>query len=395
MFDNKFLITLIGLIVAVVAINNIKSKDEDVVEGLGMLPSFTFRTDTMVSPDKTQAELYNFTSAGQNTILRGKKPITYKSLAQDQKEYFKAPDTYKNSVEGQKGEFFTVPGTYQSHLNPRFSNTDYGANIRYNMPSKINQAVPTNPLTFGGMASRENFRTRNENDSGTGVPSCGKGGAEQCNRGGGQQYYHRGGDPYYHGGAPLTEPGFAAGNYTQATNNIYEEGNKKHARLNENAANHEYSEGNLPVSDMTSASMNGEPAPVVYTRLIVANRSNTRLRSQGDMIRGDLAIVPCNADWFRPSVTPHVDLQQGALNVMGGIQNEQGQNLDSLIYKSSGFTDTTLSGTNDNPGQTTTFNERRSRLSGGTGGKSNVNMSNDLSGTTSAYQGDILVSGFP
>jgi hypothetical protein len=354
MFDNKFLITLIGLIVAVVAINNVKSKDEEVVEGLGMLPSFTYRADVISAKNEEEARQGNFTSLGMNRILN-KSPITNKIVS-----------------EASKGEFFTVPGTYQSHLNPRFSNTDYGANIRYNMPSKINQAVPTNPLTFGGMASRENFRTRNEYDSGTGVPSCGRGGVPES----------------YHGGAPVTEPGFAAGNYNQLTNNTYETAKKQrgYTGSNEKAGKHEYSEANLPVSDMTSASTNGEPAPVVYTRLIVANRNNTRLRAQGDMIRGDLAIVPCNADWFRPSVTPHVDLQQGALNVMGGIRNEQGESLDNLIFKSSGFTDSTLSGSGE---------KRRSMLSGGIGDTSNVNMSNQYKGGLSANQGDILVTGFP
>ena len=106
------------------------------------------------------------------------------------------------------------------------------------------------------------------------------------------------------------------------------------------------------------------------------------------MIRGDLAIVPCDADWFRPSVTPHVDLQQGAMNVMGGIGNEQGESLDKLIYASSGFTDTALSGISEN---------RRSLMSGGTGrrGTGNVNMSNQYKGGLSANQGDIQVSAFP
>ena len=356
MFDNKFLITLIGLIVAVVAINNIKTKDEDVVEGLGMLPSFTYRTDVISAKNAEEARKGNFTSLGMNRFLN------------------KAPITNKTVSEASKGEFFTVPGTYQSHLNPRFSNTDYGANIRYNMPSKINQAVPTNPLTFGGMASRENFRVGNDS-SGTGVASCGRGGVSNS----------------YHGGAPVTEPGFAVGNYNDLTSNVYEKTKKQHGfkGANEQAGKHEYSEANLPVSDMTSASTNGEPAPVVYTRLIVANRNNTRLRAQGDMIRGDLAIVPCNADWFRPSVTPHVDLQQGALNVMGGIRNEQAESLDNLIFKSSGFTDDTLSGSID---------KLRSTLSGGTGersGSSKVNMSNQYGGGLSANQGDILVTGFP
>ena len=357
MFDNKFLITLIGLIVAVVAVNNIKSKDEDVVEGLGMLPSFTYRTDVISAKNVEEAKKGNFTSLGMNRILNKDKVNT------------------ENLNNVNKGEYFTVPGTYQSHLNPRFSNTDYGANIRYNMPSKINQAVPTNPLTFGGMASKENFRTKNVKENfcsscsdNSGVPSCGKGGVPNS----------------YHGGAPVTEPSYASGNYNQVIENAYSKGNPS-GNYGEKGL-HAYSESSLPISDMTSASMNGEPAPVVYTRLMFANRANTRLRAQGDMIRGDLAIVPCDAGWFRPSVTPHVDLQQGALNVMGGIRNEQGESLDNLIFKSSGYTDTHLGG----------VNESRKILSGGISkANSNVNMSNQYKGGLSANQGDILVSAFP
>ena len=51
MFDNKFLITLLGLIVAVVAINNIKSKDEDedVQEDFFMNPSMTWKVDVQAA----------------------------------------------------------------------------------------------------------------------------------------------------------------------------------------------------------------------------------------------------------------------------------------------------------------------------------------------------------
>lgn len=43
-----------------------------------------------------------------------------------------------------KGEFFTIPGTFQSTLSPRFSNVDYGANIRYREPNINHMASPPN-----------------------------------------------------------------------------------------------------------------------------------------------------------------------------------------------------------------------------------------------------------
>ena len=98
MFDNKFLITLVGLIFAAVAIN-IKSKDEDgIVEDFNMFPMSW--------------------KVGQVAKVPG--ALT---------------NNFAGSDSAQKGQFFSVPGAYQSMLNPRFSNVDYGANIRYNMPS--------------------------------------------------------------------------------------------------------------------------------------------------------------------------------------------------------------------------------------------------------------------
>lgn len=43
-----------------------------------------------------------------------------------------------------KGDFFTVPGTFQPTLAPRFSNVNYGPNIRYREPSNNHLGVPPN-----------------------------------------------------------------------------------------------------------------------------------------------------------------------------------------------------------------------------------------------------------
>lgn len=89
---------------------------------------------------------------------------------------------------------------------------------------------------------------------------------------------------------------------------------------------------------------NGElKQPIVYDRFMYANR-NSRLRSAGDPIRGDLPIVPASGNWFTPSVHPNIDLQAGALNVLGGVNNETSNRLNDLIYSSSGGGDTTIGG---------------------------------------------------
>ena len=125
----------------------------------------------------------------------------------------------------------------------------------------------------------------------------------------------------------------------------------------------------LPVGDMgTITTADGETIqPIVYDRYIYANR-NSRLRSQGDMIRGDLPIVPCGGNWFRPSVHPNLDLQQGAMNVMGGNDNQTANELAELIYKSSGNTETSIAG---------------------------VNQSTKLNASSSAGMRDLQVTAFP
>ena len=83
--------------------------------------------------------------------------------------------------------------------------------------------------------------------------------------------------------------------------------------------------------------------PVIFDRFITANL-NSRLRSQGDKIRGDLAIAPCNSGWFQVSANPSLDLEPGALAVLGGTFNEQGQSVASLVNMSSGGARTAMSG---------------------------------------------------
>ena len=343
MFDNKFLITLLGLVVAVVAINNFKSKDEDeeVQEDFFMNPSMTWKVDRVAAA---------------------------------------TPSTAK------KGDFFSVPGTYQAMLNPRFSNVDYGANIRYNMPSQDNLAAPcnplgyaSNPLTFASMVNsqenqavgvKENFSTR-EN---YGCQSCGGGcGVADCRKGGAP-----GG---YHGGAPIIPGnGYANGNFNQVSEQVYSD--KKAGGSPYDKRQTMYCDGDdkqslassLPVRDMTALNASGDNVqPIVYDRYIYANR-NSRLRCQGDFLRGDLPIMPCNTGWFQVSVQPNIDLNQGAMNVMGGINNETTKGLADIIYKTSGNAETAIAGVDM---------------------ANHVNMSTMFGGGLTAAQGDINVTAFP
>lgn len=299
MFDNKFITTLFGLIIAMIAINRFNSKSTNTIEGWeGMgQGNYQVKIDRMVAPSTSAAE---------------------------------------------KGDFFSVPGTYQALLNPRFSNVDYGANIRYNMPSIENQASPCNPLTFSNMA-KENYVENygcSKSGCGGGPVSCGAGGTTTS----------------FHGGAPITDVNYADGNFNELLNQVYSD------------SQYPQSTSSLPVGNMMTINADGDvEQPIVYDRYIVANR-NSRLRSQGDMIRGDLPIVPCSTGWFNVSVQPNIDLQQGAMQVMSGVNNDTSNALAELIYAASGNSQTSFGG---------------------------IDMSNKLNSMSSTASGSVQISSFP
>jgi hypothetical protein len=246
MFNSKFIATLIALAVALVAICNYSSNT--VTSNESFIPSRTWKKDRVIASSREAA---------------------------------------------QRGEFVSVPGTYQAILNPRFSNVAYSSAIRYKMPERKHQAVPEQPLTFGKMAV-ENYR---ENYGSCVQPGCGK-----CDS-----------DSF------IEEPEMQVHDVKKLDNSEYLDATDM-----------------IPVETMTSVNAMGETQQhVVYDRLMFANR-NSRLRSRGDMIRGDLAIAPCNTGWFNVSVQPNLDLQQGALFAMGGYDNESAQKMAELVNASSG-----------------------------------------------------------
>lgn len=170
------------------------------------------------------------------------------------KESFLPPMTYKvdrvaapNEDFAHKGEFWSVPGTYQSLVAPRSASVQYGSQIQYNLP-------PDSLLAY-----RSDTPFANE-----GLLTTGEGDIVQ---------------------------------------------------------------------------------PVTYDRFMFSNKKS-RLRSHGDPIRGDLPIVPHNSDWFRPSVQPHIDLKEGAMQVMGGFDNDTNNQLSQLMSASAGNAMQTFGGMN-------------------------------------------------
>ena len=351
MIDSNVLITITGLLASIYAINAINDKGDCLKENY--TPAWglqkALKVDREVAPNRQAAREGHFTSIQNN----------YQSMLNPPENASGAPN---------RNAFYTVPGTFQAKLAPRMFSGDYGANITYNVPSTENLAVPPTPIDFANAATSNGQIKENY------AASCGKGG-DSLN---------------YHGGAPLMPPAFADGNYNKTLNDVYN--GKKNLK---------YSHANLPVGDMTTVNSIGEvDQPVVYDRYMFANLGSN-LRSQGDFIRGDLPVVPNNNGWFNVSVRPNIDLQQGALNVMGGINNETTQQLADLIYTTSGNYKTAIAGVSmddelGNPA-TTNYSNRRTNTyrRNSQNPLSNTRMTSQYNTNLSAGGGDVNVVAFP
>lgn len=208
--------------------------------------------------------------------------------------------------EAAEGSFYSVPGTYQGILSPRFSNLDYGAHLRSNMPSYEHQGSPKDPLfQSGNPYLAENF------DGNYQVPMMSHDVPDQYKS---QQSVH-------------SSNALSYGVELDGGHNVH---------------------SGIPVRALNAAGQEESTAdddqPIVYDRLIYANKKNRNLAA-ADVIRGDLPIVPDQGGWFRPSVSPHLDLKQGAMTIIGGQGNETSHALSRLIYDSSaGKQNSTFSG---------------------------------------------------
>lgn len=279
------------------------------------------------------------------------------------------------------GKFVSTPG-FQAVLSPRFSNVQYGANIRYNMPDRENLGVPCEPLTFGSMAQEnylkqrgvvaqapvENYQSQASQQVARENYDCANCGTGQC--GGSPPSCGKGGYGIGHkvaGGYELPS-GYAAGNYWDVYDNI--KGDK-------------VAGSDLPVGTMTTMDGAGNLNQVVVVSNIMpaTAKSGSRLFAQGDKIRGDLAIVPCQSGWF--SVYPNIarDVSEGAMNVLAGAGGggESYNKLMNLIVSASGGAQTTLGGV-----------DLKDSLP-----QYNVNMATNMTTDLKAAMGDINVSAFP
>lgn len=217
-----------------------------------------------------------------------------------------------SNMYGSDSGFVQVPH-FQGVLSPRFSNVDYGAHIKYNMPDKRNMGVPKHPLDYANMVDGRPVSHSRQHARESYAPSCAKGGmARNLSK----------------ARAPLPA-GHSGSNYQQVYDALDGE---------------EVSMGNeLPVGSMSSLDGLGNNNQVVTFNNLTYTNKKSKLWGRGDMIRGDLAITPNQTGWFSVYPTINTDLNAGALNVMAGNNEGNAATLD-LMYRASGGAQSTLAG---------------------------------------------------
>lgn len=277
-----------------------------------------------------------------------------------------------------KPDFYQIPN-YQSMLSPRFSNVGYGANLLGRMPDYSKVGVPYDPLmnTVRSLSTSAGGAFGAENSLGNTNMTTLQKPLNACQN---IQMSRPDVEPYCDGWQAtnivggLNKPliprafesgsGFSDGNYQQALNLALDAG----ASAWPTSTVEEPNRATI-ISDDGQISQ-----PIVYDRYIYANK-NSRQRGAGDPIRGDLPIVPVSGNWFIPSQanSPSINLQQGAMNVMGGVNNETSNALANLIWNSSGGTETTIGGVD----------------------MANTMMTHQVYGAAAAAQGDVIATSFP
>lgn len=103
----------------------------------------------------------------------------------------------------------------------------------------------------------------------------------------------------------------------------------------------------LPVGTMDTMTPDGKVEEVVvYDRFMMTSGGSATLRGGTNYIAGDLAIAPLtNSVFGNPmNAIPSVDLNQGALFALGGVNNQTAKDLYSLTSQYKGGTQFTFAG---------------------------------------------------
>lgn len=172
---------------------------------------------------------------------------------------------------------------FEATVSPRFGPAEgYRGNIRYNLPSYGNMAVPKNPIQFGAMVD---------------------GGVETTKEG-------------YHAGKALKKQSAAA---TVGGVSVV---------------------NSLPASTMNTLDAAGNQQQVIVQNRFMFANQKSRFSRDADWIRGDLPIVKRTGDWYVSSANPSTALRQGAMQIIGGQFNQTANALSNMKSVISGGSNT-------------------------------------------------------
>jgi len=340
----RFLITILTVL-SFMAVAYCKFAEPQTIEpfmGLGY-PALGIRKQPTISNGETCTDAYQFTGVNSplaaevivgpsgldNTVGYDMAKAAVNNLAGSGGEHF--VPSYSNGGENfhqtdglnnpgcvQEGytgpnNFYTVPGTFQSELSPRFMNEGFGADITYNFhEQKFMAAEPDNPLSLANDVE----------------------------------------------------------NFEQQVQENYENVETKFAQVHEPIPLPKTMDG--PTREEYGS---GSPAAVpqfkTYDRLITTTGQRTGQTNQYDRIRGDLPILPSteSCGWFQSRYANPQYLGTGALAVLGGANN----NTDAMaILKVKHTGDTVIGGAPISPailaGPGSWIGQEATRVSNAAGG---------------------------
>lgn len=248
-----------------------------------------------------------------------------------------------DSNNNEKGSgFYTVPGNYQPYLSPRMNSAGLNSYVRYQLPDEKYQAnKPSDPFTIA-------------------------------------EYFDK----------PTVKEGYDS-KPEKLVDSVNVEGNA------------------LPQSgDMKNVGASKDPKDGFYvnTERLIFSTAKNRLRGQGDPIRGDLPVIPCNPEanpnsnvWFRPSANPQSMLNGGAMNVLGGTGNTTAMQLAQLMSNANGGQNSTYGGLAFTPPGTSVVGRVTNDMSQ-EGVKSSMNIGSQVTQTPQRTDGapaTVVASAFP
>ena len=166
MYAKNLFITFLGFLIALTAYFNSQSGIKEPFLGLNIMG----KTIKQTVSSNGQG---NFSAGTSGSSACGSQPNFAQTNASQgvRNDGHNISSTHRRRVRrenynsrGGRVPTFTVPGTYQSNLSPRFQPQSYSANINYNAPSQQYLGVPRNALGYAADVQQPTIKENYKND---------------------------------------------------------------------------------------------------------------------------------------------------------------------------------------------------------------------------------------